>query len=151
MDYSGPQVSRQNFFSHGKTCFLTAKIFTITFHNFIDRNGRLINMGADDDTVDDLIRKYLFKGFRYREICLFLERNHEGVVSITTLKRRAKQLGLRRRLPCYDIDATMRAITQVLDGPNSNLGYRSVWPHLQMKGTRVPRNIVATLLKELDP
>ena len=31
-------------------------------------------------------------------------------------------------------------------GPNSNLGYRSVWHHLQMKGTRVPRKIVANLL-----
>ena len=39
----------------------------------------------------------------------------------------------------------------MLDGQNNNLGYRSVWHHLQMKGTSVPRKKVATLLKELDP
>ena len=39
----------------------------------------------------------------------------------------------------------------MLYGPSSNLGYRSVWHHLQMKSTRVPRKIVANLLKELDP
>ena len=49
-----------------------------------EHNGRLMNMGAGEDTVDGLIRKYFFKGFKYREICLFLERNHECV--ITTLQ-----------------------------------------------------------------
>eukprot|EP00794_Sanderia_malayensis_P007626 gene7626-8468_t len=39
----------------------------------------------------------------------------------------------------------------MLDGPNSNLGYRAVWHDLQMNGIRVPRNIVANLLQRLDP
>ena len=88
---------RAKVLSQGKCSFLRVKRFTITFHN---RNGRLLKMVADEDTVNDLIRKYFFKGFKYREICLFLERNHECVVSMTTLKRKVKQFGLRRRMPC---------------------------------------------------
>ena len=147
-------MSRQNFLSHGKTYFLTVKLSFSrqnflshgkTFYNHISQlhelKKRLINMGAE----------YFFKGFKYRERCLFLERNHECIISIAILKRKVKQLGLRRRLPCYDIDDVRRTIPQMLDGPNSNLGYSSVWHHLQMKDTRVPRKIVATSLKELDP
>ena len=65
-------------------------------------------MAAEEDRMDDFIQKDFFKGFTYREICMFLERNHECVVSITTLKRKVKQLGLRRRMPCYNIDAIRR-------------------------------------------
>ena len=45
-------MSRQNLLSRGKTYFLTAELFTIAFHNFINRNGRLMNMAAEEDTVD---------------------------------------------------------------------------------------------------
>ena len=71
--------------------------------------------------------------------------------SITPLKRKIKQLGLRRPMLCYDIDAIRRKITEMLYGPISNLGYSSVWHHRQMKGTRVRRKILSNLLKELDP
>ena len=108
--------SRQNTLSHGKTLFLTAKHsfsrqlfhFTIKFHNFTNGRGRVVNMAAEEDRMDDFMQKDFFKGFTYREICMFLERNHDCVVSITTLKRKVKQLGLRRRMPCYNIDAIRR-------------------------------------------
>ena len=45
--------SRQNLLSHGKIYFLAAKIFTLAFHNFINRNGRLINVAAEEDAVDE--------------------------------------------------------------------------------------------------
>ena len=51
---------------------------------------------------------------------------------------------------CYDIDANRRKIKEMLYGRSSNRGYRSVWHHLQIKGTRVPPKIVANLFKELD-
>ena len=108
-------------------------------------------MANEEEKIDHVIRTYFFKGFTYREICMFLERHHEYFVSMTTLKRKVKKLGLRRRMPCFDIDAIRGTITELLDGPNNNLGYRAVWHHLQMNGTRVPRTIVADLLKELDP
>eukprot|EP00794_Sanderia_malayensis_P011648 gene11648-12846_t len=108
-------------------------------------------MADEENNMDDLIRKYFVKGFTYKEIRLFPQRNHECVVSISTVKRKVKQLGLRRRMPDYDIDTLRAKITQMLDGPNSNLGYRAVWHDLQMNGMRVPCNIVANLLQRLDP
>ena len=74
-------------------------------------------MAAEEDRMDDFIQKDFFKGFTYREICIFLERNHECVVSITTLKRKVKQLGFRRRMPCYNINAIRRNIAEMLDDP----------------------------------
>ena len=38
-------------------------------------------MAAEEDRMDDFIQKDFFKGFTYREKCMFLERNHECVVS----------------------------------------------------------------------
>ena len=44
-------------------------------------------MVARDDNLDDLIREYFYKGFTYKEICLFLGRNHECIISLSILKR----------------------------------------------------------------
>eukprot|EP00795_Rhopilema_esculentum_P014495 gene14495-5557_t len=108
-------------------------------------------MADRGDNIDDLVREYFFKGFTYKEICLFLQRNHGCIVSLRTLKRKIKRIGLRRPMPDYEMDSVRATVGGMLDGPQSNLGYRAVWHDLQMKGIRVPRNIVANLLRELDP
>ncbi len=107
--------------------------------------------GSSDGSTDDVIREYFFKGFTYNEICLFLERNHACNISLSTFKRKIKQLGLYRRVPDYDMDVVRASVVAMLDGPQSNLGYRAVWHDLQMRGMRVPRAVVANLLRELDP
>ena len=171
--YGGPQVSRQNLLSHGKTYVFTAKhtfsLQNLLFHGktyllmakltfsrqLVSKLGKSKwnddDMANEEEKIDHVIRTYFFKGFTYREICMFLERHHEYFVSMTTLKRKVKKLGLHRRMRCFDIDAIRGTITELLDGPNNNLGYCTVWHYLQMNGTRVPRTIVADLLKELDP
>ena len=88
---------------------------------------------------------------QYKEICLFLRRNHECNISLSTLKRKINQLDLRRRMPDYDMDVVRATVSEMLDGPQSNIGLRAVWHDLQMRGIRVPRNTVANLLRELDP
>ena len=40
---------------------------------------------------------------------------------------------------------------ELINGPCSSLGYRSIWHILEMEGLRVPRVIVQDLLKEMDP
>ena len=40
---------------------------------------------------------------------------------------------------------------EIIDGPGSTIGYRSVWHALQRKGIRVPRSLVEELVRELDP
>ena len=71
--------SRQNVLSYGNN-FILQSNFTI-----LQSDGeRVINIAdEEEDKVDDFIRKYFFKGFTYREICLFIQRNHECIFSIT--------------------------------------------------------------------
>ena len=60
---------------HGKTFFLTAKLsfslqlfhFTIKFHNFTNRRGRVVNMAAEEDRMDDF-KQRLFQG-------IYIQRN----------------------------------------------------------------------------
>ena len=40
---------------------------------------------------------------------------------------------------------------EIIDGPKSSIGYRSVWHALQGKGIRVPRSLVEEIVPELDP
>ena len=55
-------------------------------------------MADEEDKVDDFLRKIFFKGFTYREICLFTQRNHECIFSITPSEKENQQLGLLRRM-----------------------------------------------------
>ncbi|KAJ7383323.1 hypothetical protein OS493_028868 [Desmophyllum pertusum] len=42
-------------------------------------------------------------------------------------------------------------MAELISGPCSSMGYRSIWHILEMEGLRVPRVIVQDLLKEMDP
>ena len=42
-------------------------------------------------------------------------------------------------------------MTELINGPCTSLGYRSIWHILEMEGLQVPRVIVQDLLKEMDP
>ena len=42
-------------------------------------------------------------------------------------------------------------VSEIIDGPGSSGGYRTIWHTLEMEGLRVPRKIVQDILKELDP
>ena len=44
-----------------------------------------------------------------------------------------------------------RRIAQELDGPGCMGGYRSIWHTLRFEGLQVPRRVVATVVRELDP
>ena len=100
----------------------------------------------DDNDEEGLIRYYFFRGFEYEEILMFLEKHHDVKMSIRTLKRRIKSYGLRRRQPDYDLDSVHAAIQDLIDGPGSMQGYRSIWHMLQLRGIRVPRVVVQELL-----
>ena len=44
-----------------------------------------------------------------------------------------------------------RRITEIINGPGSCGGYRTVWHTLKMEGLQVPHIVVQEILKELDP
>ena len=113
--------------------------------DFLDEENEI------DNDYEELIRYYFYKGFTYEEIRQFLSEYHNNQMSLSTLKRCIKRLGLRRRNAEYDIDLVRNAIVSLLEGPDSTRGYRSIWHTLQMNGMRVPRLVVEMLLRELDP
>ena len=101
--------------------------------------------------LKSLLTSYFNRGFTYKEIQLFLEKNHDRCISIATLKRRMKDFGLKRRNTDYDEMEVREHIRKQLDGPGCMVGYRHVWHTLQMQGVRAPRIVVQKLLKEMDP
>ena len=105
----------------------------------------------EQSSEEEIIRYYFLKGFQYKEILNFIRKYHGKQISMSTLKRRIKHFGLRRKNSHYDMDVVRDAIRAELDGPGGCRGYRLIWHALQMKGITVPRDVVAGLLRELDP
>lgn len=103
------------------------------------------------DEEMELIEQYFHRGFEYQTILSFLQKYHGISMSLSTLKSRLKQQGLKRVNPNYDIQVVRETIRKELDGPGCSGGYRAMWHALRLEGIQVPRRIVAQLLKELDP
>ena len=65
-----------------------------------------------------------------------------------------KSYGLSRRgqqVTNNNYQQFRRRLEEIINGPGSCGGNRTVWHTLQLEGLQVSRNIVASLLKELDP
>ena len=127
-------------------------------HNQIAHSGGstsfpllLVDKGKDGGIRSLGRRYYFFRGFEYKEISLFLFKNHGIEMSLSTLKRRIKQYGLRRQRPDYDIDDERESIQSIINGPGCLQGYRSAWYTLQLRGKWVPCIVVQELLRETDP
>ena len=105
----------------------------------------------EKDDEEGLIGYYSFRGFEYEEIRLFLLKDHNTEISLSTLKRQIKRYGLKRQRPDYNIDEVKVSIQQIINGHGCLQGYRAVWHTLQLRGMRVPRIIVQQLLREIDP
>ncbi len=112
---------------------------------------------AEDFREEDIIRYYFNSGYSYKEIILFLERQHGLKISYRTLIRRLNQFGLRRRhnkdTQEYNttVEIVRQQISQIVRGPGSLFGYRNLWHLLQLEGLHVPRSVVQFWLKEIDP
>ena len=75
-----------------------------------------------DNFDEELIHYYFYKGFTYKEIHQFLSEYHNNQISLSTLKRCMKQLGLQRRNAEYDIDLVRNANVSLLKGPDGRVG-----------------------------
>ena len=51
----------------------------------------------------------------------------------------------------YDVNLVRQTITELLDGPDLCVGYRSIWHALKLRGIIVPRLVVQQLMQEMDP
>ena len=126
---------------------------------FFIRTG--LEYGSDDSDSDTelnfdeegIITYYFNRGFEYSEILLFLVKHHNHHISYSTLLRRLRQYGLsRQKQPSEDeLKAVRKRIEEIIDGPGSMGGYRTVWHTLELEGLRVPRIVVQEIIRELDP
>ena len=126
---------------------------------FFIRTG--LEDGSDDSDSDTelnfdeegIITYYFNRGFEYSEILLFLVKHHNHHISYSTLLRRLRQYGLsRQKQPSEDeLKAVRKRIEEIIDGPGSMGGYRTVWHTVELEGLRVPRIVVQEIIRELDP
>ena len=102
-------------------------------------------MEIDEETI---IKYYLQRGFSYEENIHFLAKRHDHERSYSTLLRRLKTYGLKRRdfskvdVSGEVLEAGRQRIIEIINGPGSCGGYRTVWHTLKMEGLNVPRIIV---------
>ncbi|CAB4030090.1 Hypothetical predicted protein [Paramuricea clavata] len=83
---------------------------------------------------------------------------HEVMMSLRTLKRRLRDIGLRRNGNINeDLEGRIRQINEIIDnkisnGSGASLGYRSMWHLLRLRyHIHVPRRVVAQVIQEIDP
>ena len=102
---------------------------------------------------EELISNYFKQGYSNKEIMEFLKL-HGVVLSLSTLKRRLRNLGLRRRFNKeYRVpDDILRVYIECeLAGSGCFVGYRNMWARLRKRGMHVERERVMKLLRDIDP
>ena len=73
-------------------------------------------------------------------------------MSLRTLKRRLDKYGLKKRNNMIDEDRVRNIIKIEMANAGEQSGYRTIWHALRLvHNIHVPRDLVARLLKELNP
>ena len=89
---------------------------------------------SEETGLEEILTSYFYAGFTYSEILEFLNVYHGHQISLSTLQRRFKALGLHRR-PLVPWRATVEevnsAVQKELDVSGANLGYRRIWASLK--------------------
>ena len=110
------------------------------------------------DNEKKVIESYFNHGYKYDHIVSLLKSEHGIEMSVRTLKRRLKSYNLSRRVDLeedgnFNQEYIRNLIWQEMQGAAGCLaGYRKMWHILRLKHhMHVPRKLVATILKNLDP
>ena len=101
--------------------------------------------------MEEAIRFYYGKNFKYKSILECLEKYHDIKICKRTLVTKLQDYGLGRRYNASSEQARAY-IERELHANGNLLGYRAMWRKLQSNyGMRVRRLTVQKILKELDP
>ena len=103
-------------------------------------------------SVNELIKGYFHHGYPYQALVGLLEK-HDGVrMHVRTLKRKLRDLGLKRKVCNHDEDTVRELVKQEMQGAGSLAGYRYIWHALRLRHhVNVPRSQVASIMKDIDP
>ena len=104
-----------------------------------------------EQNITILITDYFNRGYPYGAITGLLRA--AGVqMSVRTLKRRLRSLGLRRKGQLVEEQHLRNVISEEIQGAGRLSGYRSIWHALRLRhGIHVSRHVVAKIMKEIDP
>ena len=130
-----------------------SNVFCPTCGRRVDGRGpQATEEKSSDEQEREVIESYFLAGYEYDTILCFLAKYHGVNMSLSTLKRRLNEYGLKRKNAVEVDDATLfETIQQELDGPSCVSRYRTMWHTLRLKyGLCVPRAKVQNILKELD-
>lgn len=105
----------------------------------------------DEENTLTYITYYFLMGLQYAEILTFLNFHHHINMSMSTLKRKLRILGLNRKKKFSSLTDIVVFLEKELSTAGRMCGYR--WMHLRciQEGLVVTQKIVALILKELDP
>ena len=108
---------------------------------------------SEETGSEEILTSYFYAGFTYTEILEFLNVYHGHQISLSTLKRRFKALGLHRR-PLVPWRATVEevnnAVQKELDAGGANFGYRRIWASLKRQKILVRKEDVRKPVFELN-
>ena len=76
------------------------------------------------EDVEEKIEYLFYKGYTYEEIVGLLSVDYGIQLSLSTLKRKLKDMNLSRKNVNFDDNLVRQAIEELIDGPNSCVGYR---------------------------
>ncbi|XP_035985476.1 uncharacterized protein LOC118558974 [Fundulus heteroclitus] len=101
--------------------------------------------------LDDLVSLYFRLSFTNKEILGMLAHSHQTIISVRTLKRICKRLGLFRRKNQSNLEEVLAFVQQEIMTNGQMQGYR--WLHLRavQKGFVVSQDTVRRIIKLVDP
>ena len=107
----------------------------------------------EETGLDEALTSYFYSGFTYTEILEFLYVYYGDQISLSTLKRRFKSLGLHRG-PLVPWRATIEEVNNViqkeLDASGTSLGYRRIWVSLKRQKILLRKEHVRKEILELN-
>lgn len=124
--------------------------------NFCHECGSRINVVVHDfennrDNIDNIIEGYFYRGYRYLDIVSLLAKHHGVQIHVRTLKRKLKDLGLRRRETDFNEETVRMCIEKEMQDAGSLAGYRYIWHALRLRHRLiVPRGVVSAIMREID-
>jgi hypothetical protein len=104
-----------------------------------------------ESTVKELVATYFEMGLLYRDIVRILDKSHEVHISERHLKRILRGLNLRRRGGYSSVHEVVQFLMTEIRGSGMLHGYRIMHARCIQNNTRVKKEDVRLILREIDP
>ncbi|XP_078799348.1 uncharacterized protein LOC110016040 isoform X2 [Oryzias latipes] len=101
--------------------------------------------------VDHFVKLYFRIGFTNKEILNLLATQNQIIISIRTLKRICRKLGLFRRKHHTDLEEILTFVEEEMIGSGQLQGYRWLHQRALQRGFVVSQETIRALIKILDP